>query len=233
MALVSGVCVDRWEAHLVKRDAPAEKLSPYERPSVPYAARSEPGVFPQAYLNRKEATLACVNAGKRLCRASEWRAACTHGGRTRFPYGSELVSGRCNSGKPHLPPKLFGAETHLTFENHYNSPKLNREPGYLAKTGEYAECRTSDGLYDLVGNLHEWVSDSVSARFFKEFPLEYGIEKAGSRGNGVFLGGYFSSRAEHGTGCAYATTHHDAAYHDYSIGFRCCRDPELGTGVQR
>ena len=47
-------------------------------------------------------------------------------------------------------------------------------------------------------------------------------EQPWADGNGIFMGGYYSSHGEHGAGCAYATTNHKPDYHDYSIGFRCC-----------
>jgi formylglycine-generating enzyme required for sulfatase activity len=77
----------------------------------------------------------------------------------------------------------------------------------------------------MVGNLHEWVSDDVNGSLPKKIPIPAGVQNLGRRGNGVFMGGYFSSRSEHGRGCEYVTTHHAPAYHDYSTGFRCCRDP--------
>ena len=43
-------------------------------------------------------------------------------------------------------------------------------------------------------------------------------------GNAVFMGGFFSTRAELGPGCLFTTVAHDAGYHDYSTGFRCCAD---------
>jgi len=41
-------------------------------------------------------------------------------------------------------------------------------------------------------------------------------------GNGVFMGGFFSTNGELGPGCKYTTIAHEPAYHDYSTGFRCC-----------
>jgi hypothetical protein len=43
-------------------------------------------------------------------------------------------------------------------------------------------------------------------------------------GNGVFMGGFFSTTSELGPGCEFTTIAHEPAYHDYSTGFRCCRD---------
>jgi formylglycine-generating enzyme required for sulfatase activity len=121
--------------------------------------------------------------------------------------------------------KLFGGETRYTYDAHYNNPRLNQEPGFLAKGGEYRECTNDYGVHDMVGNLHEWVADPVSRKLEKEVPLEFGPHGLGHDGSGVFMGGYFSSAAEHGHGCTYVTATHSPNYHDYSIGFRCCADP--------
>jgi len=118
--------------------------------------------------------------------------------------------------------KVFGKGIEFTFADHYNSPRLNREPGFLAPSGAYADCVSEDGVGDMVGNLHEWVADPMSLDLRHEVPLEIGVAQLGARGNGIFMGGYYSSHGEHGAGCAYATTNHKPDYHDYSIGFRCC-----------
>ncbi|HOU93583.1 MAG TPA: SUMF1/EgtB/PvdO family nonheme iron enzyme, partial [Polyangiaceae bacterium] len=225
MSAVGGVCVDRWEAHLIEV-ASGRVHSPYERivAGVRYAARAAAGRVPQGYVSRDEAAAACQAAGKRLCRAREWHAACQGSRRTRYPYGPEFVEGRCNVGKPHLLHQVFGEGVTFTFDAHYNSPRLNQEPGFLARTGEYAGCVNDYGLFDMVGNLHEWVADRVTSQLRREIPLEYGDHELGPRGNGVFMGGYLSSKHEHGHGCGYVTTAHRPDYHDYSTGFRCCRD---------
>ena len=225
MTLVDDFCIDRWEAHLVVAGDPVSPHPGNHRPrhDARYLARSAPGVKPQGYVTRFEAAEACALAGKRLCRAREWFAACRGPRATQYPYGDERVEGRCNTHKPHLLVKLFGRKTPLTPDAHYNNPRLHDEAGFLARTGQYEDCRNDYGVYDMVGNLHEWVADDVSNALPKSIPLAYGNHLMGPRGNGVFMGGYFSSRGEHGKGCIYATTSHAPEYHDYSIGFRCCR----------
>jgi formylglycine-generating enzyme len=226
MAPVGPSCVDRYEAHLVAADAASEPHSPYERPRPDrrYRAVSAPGVVPQAYVSRFEAAAACQNAGKRLCRADEWLRACRGSHDQEFPYGPKELPGRCNTHKPHLLPRVFGANTTLTFDLHYNSPKLNQAPGFLARTGEYSGCVNDYGLFDMVGNLHEWVADDVTRSLARRIALPYGEDRMGPAGSGAFMGGYFSSQGEHGTGCRYITTNHRPDYHDYSIGFRCCTE---------
>ncbi len=226
MVHVGGYCIDEYEAHLVRADAPDVVLPHFKRPErgVKVMARSRAGVVPQAYMSRMEATLACKASKKRLCSAREWYEACAGSRKTRFPYGDSEVAGKCNTGKTHLMQRVFGANVKFTFSGHYNSPLLHQEPGFLAPSGEYEACVSDHGVHDMVGNLHEWVADDVSGRLAKEVPLEYGPERLGAPGRGLFMGGYFSSQGEHGRGCAYATGTHSPDYHDYSIGFRCCAE---------
>jgi formylglycine-generating enzyme required for sulfatase activity len=234
MALAGEVCIDRWEAHLVVRDAAGHptEASPFARPvaGVRYEAASSPGVAPQGYVSRPEAAAACTNAGKRLCTAREWLRACEGPTKTAFPYGERLRAGACNTGKPHLMQKLFGADMRIyRFDAHYNSPKLNKYPDFLAKTGDHADCVSAEGVFDLVGNLHEWVSDPVDASFRKlltERHTDFHVFETATNGNGAFMGGFYSTTDQYGTGCSYVTPAHEPAYHDYSTGFRCCRDAE-------
>jgi formylglycine-generating enzyme required for sulfatase activity len=97
--------------------------------------------------------------------------------------------------------------------------------GYLAKTGAYEGCASEDGVMDLVGNLHEWVSDSVDEGFVERMESEP-VERRKQpwrEGNGIFASGFFSTTKEHGPGCTFLTIAHEPSYHDYSIGFRCCQ----------
>ncbi len=213
--------MDRWEAQLVEAKT-GRGHSPYRRLKfgTSYRAVSRPGVKPQGYISRLDAERACRAAGKRLCLAREWLAAC------QGPRQGSVWRGRCNVGKGHVMTAVFGSNVTLTYDAHYNSPRLNQEPGFLAKTGEYADCVNGYGLFDMVGNLHEWVADDVSAGLKREIPIPYDDGMLGPRGNGVFMGGYFSAKGEHGDGCNYVTTSHRPDYHDYSTGFRCCAEPE-------
>jgi formylglycine-generating enzyme len=210
-------------------DAASGAVHPHsERPApeVRYAARSASGVMPQAYVNRFEAQAACVAAGKRLCAISEWYSACLGPNKQTYGYGARYEKDRCNAGKPHLLGKLFGNDPRRWSFGDFNSPKLNLEPGFLASTGEHAGCTNEFGVFDMIGNLHEWVSDRVDASLAFKLPLRDDIrDKIGvNRGHGIFMGGFYSTVSEHGRGCGFVTPGHGPKYHDYSTGFRCCRD---------
>lgn len=230
MAAAAGVCIDRYEAHLLHKelDGSLKPHPPYERPlDGVFVARSEAGVKPQGYVSRVEAARACENAGKRLCTVTEWFNACRGSAESTYPYGPQYEKGRCNVGKPHLLSILFGKDPKAwRYDEHFNAPELDRRPGFLANTGEYAGCVGGYGVYDLVGNLHEWVSDRVDLSLAEKVPLTDGIRRKlrANTGKGIFMGGFFSTTDQHGQGCNFVTAAHEPAYHDYSTGFRCCQD---------
>jgi len=233
MALVQRFCIDRYEAQLWAPglDGGLSALAPNERPpkDVHFEARSLPGVMPQAYINRVEAAAACKNAGKRLCSMKEWRRACQGRRRFKYPYGEHHVAGRCNQEKAHLLSLRYGSNPkHWKYEM-FNDPSLDVEPGFLARTGEYAGCVSDDGVYDMVGNLHEWVSDMVDADLEEKMEAEKveRVSQPWKEGNGIFMGGFFSTAEQHGPGCTFTTIAHEPTYHDYSIGFRCCAAADL------
>jgi sulfatase modifying factor 1 len=230
MARIDGYCIDRHEAHLVARGPSGElrRHRHFERPEegVIYEARSEPGVFPQAYVSRIESEAACANAGKRLCSRREWQRACKGVSGTTYPYGQRPEPGRCNVERPHLVTLRFGGDPRRWSYANFNDPALGQEPGFLGRAGEYEECISDAGVHDLVGNLHEWVSDTADPTLKARLDTE-GVSRAfqyWSPGNGVFMGGFYSTHGELGPGCNFTTVAHEPKYHDYSTGFRCCAD---------
>ncbi len=240
MAQVGRACVDKWEAHLVVvgADGSESAHSPYERPQqgIRYEARSAPGVVPQAYVSRNESHAACAAAGKRLCSLLEWYSACRGPRGFMYPYGPQMTKGACNASKPHLLSRVHGKDPRKwKYDEHFNDPMLNQEPGFLAATGEYEGCVSGYGVADMVGNLHEWISDPVDMSLETKIPLRDDIrDKLEKRtGNAIFMGGFYSTTSEHGRGCAFVTIGHEASYHDYSTGFRCCKSARRGGKDER
>lgn len=234
MALVAGTCVDRYEAHLLERseDGSLKSHAAHERPEHRrYVAASSAGVKPQTFICQLDAAAACENAGKRLCTLSEWYRACTGPKGTTYPYGAKYEARRCNVGKAHLLSMLHGDSVSNWSYANFNDPKLALVPGFLALTGEYADCQSDEGVHDMVGNLHEWVSDRVDQNLKSKLPnLQIRNRRIGRHhGNGIFMGGFFSTLNQHGEGCTFATAAHDVGYHDYSTGFRCCKDPDASS----
>ncbi len=229
MAQIDTFCIDRFEAHLVRLDADGTAHHhPHNQrpePNQHYRAQSRAGVKPQAYVNRQEAAAACVRADKLLCTFRQWRRACQGLEHQRYPYGNTEQPAQCNTGKLHLLPQWFGRNpARWHYDKHFNAPMLATVPGYLAECGSHAGCISSDGVFDMVGNLHEWVSTEASSTLVARIESEgvWRREQPWRPKNGLFLGGFFSTRNELGPGCHYTTYAHQPSYHDYSTGFRCC-----------
>lgn len=215
MALVDGrVCVDRWEGTLVERfsggvERAWSPYQPVDGMESRMRAVSRPGVIPQGYISGEQAARACTASGKRLCSGEEWESACRGSRRTQFPYGDQRKSRVCNDDVRSKHPvvevgmMLNIPENRLWYDG-MNQPLINQLPNSLFETGVRAECTNDYGVFDMVGNLHEWINDP----------------------SGTFRGGYYMDTTLNGDGCSYATTAHGFAYHDYSTGFRCCADPD-------
>lgn len=187
-----------------RRSAPPLPLPPEFSLSERFEARatSQPNVVPSGYLSGVIARRICENAGKRLCTPSEWVTACKGQNATKFPYGDRYEEGTCNVFREaHPAVVLYGDAS----KNHLD-PRLNLAEGpagpLLRKTGGTPSCRSawgSDALYDMVGNLDEWVDDP----------------------QGAFQGGFYARSTR--DGCDARITVHPPPYSDYSLGTRCCR----------
>jgi sulfatase modifying factor 1 len=160
------------------------------------------GVIPNGYLSADIAALACRNAGKRLCTESEWVTACRGSSGRQFPYGDTYINGVCNVFREAHPAGVLHGNASI----HHLDPRLNglevAGRPLLRPTGATPRCRSEwgdDAVYDMVGNLAEWVDDP----------------------EGVFLGGFFSRSTR--AGCERRVAAHPREYFDYSLGMRCCR----------
>jgi formylglycine-generating enzyme required for sulfatase activity len=174
-------------------------------------AQSKLNVLPNGYMSQKIAKIACENAGKRLCTKQEWTKACKGEDETKYPYGNTRQEGKCNDRRARH--ALF--RLHGTWDHHHdprahlveseNSPLLKR-------TGSLPECSSkwgADAVYDMVGNLDEWVDDNH--------------RNPQGKLKGSFMGGFYSYH-ENVDGCDTITTGHSVTFDGYSVGTRCCKD---------
>ena len=175
-------------------------------------AVSVPGVVPQGYLSYYQAKSACELAGKRLCTKDEWLKACRGQRGTKFPYGNLYQPDHCNVYRLFHPAFVL----HGNASTGHRDPRLNLlvEAGVgplLRLTGATDTCASpwgDDAVYDMVGNLDEWIEDE----------------------NGTFLGGFYARSTR--KGCDASVTEHAPAYYDYSLGTRCCSSALTGPGAE-
>ena len=125
MVLIPGtsVCIDRYEAS--------------EHPAKTAASRSME--LPWINIGFDDAAAACEEpgSGKRICKASEWLAACEGLETKAYPYGNDCEETYCNG--------LY----------HHNGTRI--------ETGSMPDCVGSvPGLFDMSGNLKEWVEGGDS-----------------------------------------------------------------------
>ena len=165
-------------------------------------AESRAGEIPQGYLSADAAERACRQAGKRLCSEHEWVRACRGERDTQFPYGETYIRGACNVSREAHPAHVL----HGNASAGHLDPRLNQvQVGgrrLLRRTGATSQCRSvwgEDAVYDMVGNLAEWVDDS----------------------DGMFVGGFYSRASREG--CDRRVSSHPRQYFDYSLGVRCCQ----------
>ncbi|MFQ5474415.1 MAG: N-acetylmuramoyl-L-alanine amidase [Candidatus Nanoarchaeia archaeon] len=213
VAAKQGVCIDKYEAHLIKADGSAWPY--YRNPSKEIdtlKAQSLPGVKPQGYISGVDSKKACENARKRLCSLDEWMAACQGGDPNRiFPYGNERIKGACNDetikrGHPisvAIGPSGWAKDAKgrsYPKGSAMADPRVLQHPDNLKPTGSFPQCVSPVGAFDMMGNLHEWIDDP----------------------KGTFKGGFMMDTEINGVGCNYRTTAHSFSHWDYSTGFRCC-----------
>lgn len=205
MIRVSTFCIDQYEASLieVKNDGSTQSWSPYFNPGTrTMRAVSLKNAVPQGYITGLQAEAACQQAGKRLCTSQEWLRACQGAQPTVYPYGDTRQPGLCNDARATHPAiEYFGANDPNVWSK-LGHQCINQQANTLTKTGSKTQCVTTDGAFDMMGNLHEWTSDS----------------------SGIFRGGFYADTFRNGNGCLYRTTAHNRQHWDYSTGFRCCHD---------
>lgn len=194
---------------VVAREMPLPELPELQRTRRDYKPRavSLPGVAPQGYLSQPLAKLACQNAGKRLCTELEWTTACRGEKNRKFPYGDRYDAARCNVYR-HFHPAviLHGASWYGHRDPRLNLVEEADGTPLLRLTGAMQGCASTwgeDRVYDMVGNLDEWIDDE----------------------RGAFLGGFYARSTREG--CEARIGSHAPAYYDYSTGSRCCKDAGL------
>jgi sulfatase modifying factor 1 len=171
------VCVDRYEAPNIK------------------------GARPIVMLSGNEAGAWCASKSKRLCTEGEWETACEGPELKPWVYGWKADGTICNSGKNWMQFDERALASNDVAVRTRESDRLWQ--GEVS--GSRAQCVSAEGVYDLIGNVEEWVTARASRHFKK-----------------ALMGGFW---AKPWTGCRGTNDAHDPSFRFYEVGFRCCSDP--------
>ncbi len=152
-----------------------------------------------------EARAACEKAGKRMCTSEEWVSACQG-----VPAKDDDGDG--NFANDYVEGNQFPYADY--YEEGYCHVQADSRTGEPQPTGSANQCRTKTDVYDMSGNVAEWVESTPEKAFL--------------------AGGDY--RAQDKAHCVRADDSFGPGHKNRSIGFRCCADklvPNAGKAVEK
>jgi hypothetical protein len=202
----------------------SERCMKYEEPSkclskerVPmrfcmdrYEYPNQKGELPALLIAWTDAKKVCEGLGKRLCSEREFNFACEGEEMLPYTYGYARDPQICNIDKPYRKRehKLY------KYEKCMKTPACKAELARLDQrlpTGSLSKCVSPFGVYDLNGNINEWV-----VRPKEKYPDRSGLK-----------GGWWGPVRGR---CRPTVGFHKEEDYGYEEGFRCCKDADADAG---
>lgn len=187
-----------------------------------YEWPNHPGEKPQDWMTWYDAKKATESVGKRLCTAHEWTMVAE--GRNYHPlaYGDGYHRNHmCNIDRHYSDVtdteefKALGLKRIDVFQSRRPDDKMSQALRlFLEPVGSMLDCHSDYGVYDMAGNIDEWVVN------------EGGITSCSNpKGCDGWISGLKGGHEWHVRQNAFAmTTHHGPTFGWYETGSRACRD---------
>lgn len=165
-----------------------------------YEAPNKKNAKPYVMQSFESATKWCKARHKRTCSEQEWETACEGPEWLPWQYGWTNDKRVCHSdrGWKQVDFAKFGQGGEVAKAE---SDRLWQGSG----SGTRAGCVSPFGIFDMMGNVEEWVATRKTRRF-----------------PGALMGGFW---AKPWTGCRGTNDAHEPSFVFYETGFRCCADP--------
>jgi len=202
-------------------------------------ATSRSGVPPLVSISRDQAVKMCSNAGKYLCSSKEWLGAANVKGQIY-----DLPTGASGA---YIPNNDASTTTNCN-TNYFCTENPTNASNNVCLTGSRTDCRSSESVYDMVGNVWEWTNETVTSispdgaagwKYINTTSGGWSTSSAADNGKygkdgtyfpagtiagqAVVRGGRWLLGAGAGPFCANLGRVPSSVYDD--IGFRCCSAP--------
>ncbi|PIQ97017.1 MAG: hypothetical protein COV67_06560 [Nitrospinae bacterium CG11_big_fil_rev_8_21_14_0_20_56_8] len=190
--------IDKYEV-TVESYAQFRNAANYAEPSFPFFPGDskellETPNYPVVGVSWLDAVNYCKWGGKRLPTEAEWEKAARGSHGLIYPWGNKFLEKRSN---------INGTADGFQ---------------YLAPVGSFPMGRSMYGIYDMSGNVAEWVHDWYDQFYYNESPM-MNPEGPDAKSNHVFRGGSWDSRkVDSRAAKRFAAT---PGRKDSILGFRC------------
>lgn len=120
--------------------------------------------YPVVYVNWNQANVYCKWAEKRLPREAEWEKAARGENGNIYLWGNTWDENKCNTFSYKLSLHVQVASMEQIMHK-ISNPNRGTTP-----VGSFKDCVSSYGVYDMAGNVWEWVYDWYDENYYKNSP---------------------------------------------------------------